>query len=138
METQNKYNRFYVYYIIIIKMLWISLRNYQKKNLFPALFIVLIWFILTVEGHRIIPGAKYLINVIPLWAVIINSLILVIFTIILYIEENLTLPGFIITSIMVSISMIFLRIGYDRFHLISWIAIASVALVLLIFRWKKL
>lgn len=91
--------------------------------------IVVMWSLLFWEGHRILPGAKWLGAVIPAWIVILNLVFLFVFTTLLINKPNFSPIGVIITLIGVLLSWILLSIGYKRFPLVSLIGACVVILV---------
>jgi hypothetical protein len=103
-------------------------RNIWKKE-YILWGIVLFWTILVWEGHRIIPGAEWLSEIIPAWIVIINLTILFILTTLLVYKRGFSQMGFVETLIGFSISLILFRIGYKRFPSISIIGACAVILV---------
>ena len=92
--------------------------------------IVFMWSLLFWEGHRILPGAKWLSEVIPVWIVILNLAIFFISMTVLMNERNLSPIGGITTLICVLFSNIFLSIGFQRFPLVSGIGVGVVLLVI--------
>ena len=91
--------------------------------------IVIIWSLLFWEGHRILPGTKWLSEVIPAWIVIVNLAILFISITLLINKRHFPLIGIVITLVGFLFSCIFLRIGYQRYPLVSLIGAGMVILV---------
>lgn len=102
---------------------------WEKKE-FVLWGIVIIWTTLFWEGHRIIPGAKWLSEVIPLWIVIINLAVFFISIIVLITDRYLSPIGIIIIILIVLLfTSIFFSIGYERFPVISIIGAGFVLLL---------
>jgi hypothetical protein len=112
-------------------------KNTRLKRIFRKIWkkeyilwgIVLFWTILVWEGHRIIPGAEWLSEIIPVWAVIINLIILFILTAFLVHKRSFSQVGFVETLIGFSISLILFRIGCNQFLFISILGACAVILV---------
>ena len=116
--------------------MYYKLKKKWKKE-YLLWLIVLGWSILFWEGHRIIPGAKYLSEIIPIWIVILNSVLFVVSFTLLINKKDFLLKGTIITLVGYLFSMIFLSIGYKRFPLITVFTLFCVILVNWVLKeWK--
>lgn len=104
-----------------LKLIW------KKEYILWA--IVIIWTSLFWEGHRFLPGAKWLSAVIPVWIVILNLAFLFIFTTLLINKTSFPPIGVIATLIGVLLSWILLRVGYKRFPVISLVTVCLVIFV---------
>lgn len=100
--------------------------------------IAIVWSTLFWEGHRFLPGAKWLSEVIPAWIVILNLAFLFMFTTLLISKKEFSLIGMIVTLIGFLFSWILLGIGSKRFFLISAIVVGGVLLFNLgLIIWEK-
>ena len=118
------------------------LRNRLKKMCWKKehilWVIILLWVLLVWEGHRFLPGAKWLSEVIPVWIVILNLVLLFITVTLLANKRNPSLAGGAITIIGFSISLIFYRIGGNRFPFTSAIGVAVIILFnLSLKKWRR-
>ena len=91
--------------------------------------IVLLWTILVWEGHRILPGAKRLSEIIPLEVVFLNLIILFFITALMGNKRIPSLRGFVVTVIGFSTSLILFSIGSMRFPSISFIGAGVIILI---------
>ena len=103
----------------------------QKKYiLWIFIFIAaFVWSTLYWEGNRIIPGAKWLSEVMPLWLVILGAVIGLVTSIFLIHAKDLFTKDIIISATGILFSLIVLRISYQRFPIISYITVLAVILV---------
>jgi len=93
--------------------------------------IVFIWTLLMYEGHRLIPGAKWLIAAVPLWVVILNLVLLFISTALFVIRTNVLPIGGRATLLVGMITWIFWSLFLRRFSLISTIGLG----IIILFNW---
>ena len=91
--------------------------------------VVIIWSLLFWEGHRFVPGSKWLSAVIPVWVIILNLVFLFIFTTLLINKTRFSPTGVIVTLIGVLLSWFLLSVGYKRFPLVSLTGAGMVILV---------
>lgn len=107
-----------------------------------VLFIIAtIWIVLFYKGHKIIPGAKWLSEVIPEWLVNLNLVFLCIFSALvgfgftllvkIPLPRIVVLLGTIVTVMGFLFSSILANIGYNRFPSRTLI-VNFIAIVLLV------
>jgi len=100
--------------------------------------IAVIWVVLFREGFRFLPGAKWLSDVIPLWLVILNLVVLLILTTLLVIKTTPSPIVITVTLIGVLLSWILFSIGFKRFPYVSSIGFGVVILFSLgLKRWRS-
>ena len=111
--------------------------------------IAIIWAALYWEGHRFLPGARWLSEVIPLWAAILNLACLFIsFTLLVVGSMFFSSKGalspyssfviLIVLLIVILFSMVLVHIGYERFPLITTIVAGGTLLLNLgLIMWGK-
>jgi hypothetical protein len=120
----------------------INERPLEMKNKYPKLkkifnktkgyldyAIGFLWATLFWEGHRILPGAKSLSEIIPLWAVILNLLILFVISIYLRKARDFSLVRRVGIIIAFTISAIIWSIGYKHFSTISLVGGGAIFLI---------
>jgi CHASE2 domain-containing sensor protein len=113
------------------------LKKAWRKDYIPWV-IAIVWSTLYWEGHRFLPGAKWLSEVIPEWIVIINLVFLFIFTTLVTHKREFSLPALIVTLIGFLFSWILASIGYRRFPLVTAVAGSSAVLFNLgLIIWEK-
>lgn len=113
-----------------------KIKNIWKKD-FVLWGIVIVWTTLFWGGHRILPGAKWLSEVISGWIVILNLAIFFIFITMLMNERYLSPILIILTLIGLLITSIFLSIGYQQFPLVTIIGAGVVLLFIFCFKiWQ--
>ncbi len=96
--------------------------------------VVIIWYLLLRGGYHLLPGAKKLSEVMPMWIIILN-LVLLLFLIVLLIDERNWHPRkLLVIFIGLPLSSILTRIGYERFPLITIIGTVMIALVVFILK----
>jgi hypothetical protein len=97
--------------------------------------ITVAWYVLYYEGHRFLPGAKWLSNVIPLWLVILNMVFWLFISLLIIKNQTPSITFMIVASIGFLLAGILWGIGFDRFTLVSSIGMGI--LLLVIWRFKK-
>ncbi|HXF48330.1 MAG TPA: hypothetical protein VNL73_02745 [Verrucomicrobiae bacterium] len=93
------------------------------------------YIILFREGYRFLPGAKWLSEVIPLWLVILNLVVLFIFTTLLVNKTNPSPIIAIAILIGILLSGIVLGSSFKRFPYVS--GIGGLAVILFGFGLKR-
>ncbi|MCI0406634.1 MAG: hypothetical protein L0Z48_09280 [candidate division Zixibacteria bacterium] len=104
----------------ILKNIRKNLKELKKFGIREYVFlgIIAVWTLLFYEG-RLIPGAKWLIEVVPLWVVVLNLILLFIFTT-LFVNRTKLLPiGGRATLLCNIITWLFWSLFLGRFTLIS-------------------
>src|SRR3989304_6705203 len=107
-----------------------NLEELKKFGIRQSVFLggIAVWTVFMYQGHRIIPGAKWFISVIPLWVVILNLVLLFISTAFFVIRTKLLPIGGRATLLCGMITWIFLSLFLQRFTLISSIGLAIIVL----------
>jgi Na+/citrate or Na+/malate symporter len=114
-----------------------KLKNAWREKYVPWI-IAIVWSTLFWEGHRFLPGAKWLSEVIPVWIVILNLAFLFISTTLLISKKDFSLIGMIVTLVVFLVSWILASIGYHRFPIVSSVVGGGVILFNLGLRmWRK-
>jgi len=90
--------------------------------------VIFVWTVLMYEGHRLIPGAKWLIAAVPLWVVILNLVLLFVSTALFVSRTNLLPIGGRATLLCIMITWIFWSLFLRRFSLISTIGLGIIVL----------
>ena len=112
----------------------LTLKNFWKRFRkswgveFIIWSIAVIWLLLFREGHRFLPGAKRLGEIIPPWLVILNLVFLFISTTLLMHKTNFNPISAIVTLIGFLLSSIVWNIGYERFPLVTLIGAGVIIL----------
>ena len=106
------------------------LKNLGKRE-YIFLGFIIIWTLLFYEGHRLIPGAKWLIAAVPIWVVVINLVLLFISTTLFVNKTNLLPIGGRATLLCNIITWLLWSLFLERFTLISFIG----ASITVLFNW---
>ena len=105
-----------------MKSIYTKMRTWLKKTWkkeYILWLIVAMWSLIFWEGHRILPGAKWLSEVIPPWIVILNLMFLFTFTTMLINKRHFSKIGAFVTLTLVLVTWVFFSIGYKRLPLLS-------------------
>lgn len=101
----------------------------KKIRQYILLGIGLLWLVLFWEGHRILPGAKQFSETIPLWAIILNLIILLITFTLLRNKKEFPLAGWVATIVGCTISSIIWSITCRHFPIISFVGAGAILLI---------
>lgn len=101
----------------------------KKIKDYILLGIGLVWVVLFWEGHRIVPGAKQFSETIPLWAVIVNLIILLVTFTLLRNKKEFPLTGWIVTIVGCTVSSIIWSITCRHFPFVSFVGAGAILLI---------
>jgi hypothetical protein len=101
----------------------------KKIKEYILLGIGLLWLVLFWEGHRFLPGAKQFSETIPLWAVILNLIILLITFTLIRNKKEFSLVGWVVTIVGCTISSIIWSITCRDFPFISFVGAGAILLI---------
>jgi hypothetical protein len=103
----------------------------KMKNMkeYVLLGIGLLWLVLFSEGHRFLPGAKQFSETIPLWAIILNLIILLITFTLIRNKIEFSLVGWVVTIVGCTISSVIWSITCRHFPVISFVGAGAILLI---------
>jgi cytochrome bd-type quinol oxidase subunit 2 len=101
----------------------------KKIKEYVLLDIGLLWLVLFWEGDRFLPGAKQFSETIPLWAVILNLIILLITFTLIRNKKEFSLVDWVVTIVGCTISSIIWSITCRHFPFISFAGAGAILLI---------